>query len=132
MDKYITEEENLIIELISEFNNQARDLPEEYSILELGANIGMLGDEIYKRMQELYTLTGVEISKKIIELQPQYFPNSKTYDVMINSQVETFLEKELNLYDVVYSLYGFSTNIDLKKLLLMYFLYLILMVILLL
>lgn len=115
VDKYITEEENLIIELISEFNNQARDLPEEYSILELGANIGMLGDEIHKRMQESYTLTGVEISEKMIELQPQCFPNSKPYDGMINSQVETFLEKELNLYDVVYSLDGFSTNIDLKK-----------------
>lgn len=115
IDKYITAEENLIIELISEFNKQAKDLPEEYSILELGANVGMLGDEIHKRMQESYTLTGVEISEKMIELQLECFPNSKPYDGMINSLVETFLEKEINLYDVVYSLDGFSTNADLKK-----------------
>ena len=115
VDKYVTEEENLIIELVSEFNNQAKDLPEEYSILELGANVGILGDEIHKRMQESYTLTGVETSEKMIELQLQCFPNNKPYDGMINSQVETFLEKEINLYDVVYSLDGFSTNIDLKK-----------------
>ena len=101
IDKYITAEENLIIELISEFNKQAKDLPEEYSILELGANVGMLGDEIHKRMQESYTLTGVEISEKMIELQLECFPNSKPYDGMINSPVETFLEKEINLYDVV-------------------------------
>ena len=115
VDKYVTEEENLIIELVSEFNNQAKDLPEEYSILELGANIGILGDEIHKRMQESYTLTGVEISDKMIELQPQCFPDSKPYDGVINSPIETFLEKEINLYDVVYSLDGFATNIDLKK-----------------
>lgn len=115
IDKYITGEENLIIELISEFNKQAKDLPEEYSILELGANVGMLGDEIHKRMQETYTLTGVEISEKMIELQPECFPNSKPYDEMVNSAVETFLEKEINLYDVVYSLDGFCTNADLKK-----------------
>lgn len=115
IDKYITKEENLIIELVSEFNNQAKNLPEEYSILELGANVGMLGDEIHKRMQESYTLTGVEISEKMIELQLECFPNSKPYDGMINSPVEEFLEREINLYDVVYSLDGFSTNADLKK-----------------
>lgn len=115
MDKYVTEEQNLIIELVSEFNDQAKNLPEEYSILELGANIGMLGDEIHKRMQESYDLTGVEISDKMIELQPQCFPDSKPYDDMINSSIEEFLGEEVNLYDVVYSLDGFATNIDLKK-----------------
>ena len=38
VDKYVTEEENLIIGLISEFNNQARDLPEEYSILQMNCS----------------------------------------------------------------------------------------------
>ena len=115
VDKYVTEEQNLIVELVSEFNNQAKNLPEEYSILELGANIGMLVDEMHKRMQESYTLTGVEISDKMIQLQPKCFPNSKPYDDIINAPIDEFLEKEVNLYDVVYSLDGFATNIDLKK-----------------
>ena len=115
VDKYVTEEQNLIVELVSEFNNQAKNLPEEYSILELGANIGMLADEMHKRMQESYTLTGVEISDKMIQLQPKCFPNSKPYDDIINAPIDEFLEKEVNLYDVVYSLDGFATNIDLKK-----------------
>lgn len=115
VDKYVTKDKNLMIELVSEFNDHAKNLPEEYSILELGANIGLLGDEIHKRMQESYTLTGVEVSDKLIELQLQCFPDNKPYDGMINSPIETFLEQEVNLYDVVYSLDGFSTDIDLKK-----------------
>ena len=75
----------------------------------------MLADEMHKRMQESYTLTGVEISDKMIQLQPKCFPNSKPYDDIINAPIDEFLEKEVNLYDVVYSLDGFATNIDLKK-----------------
>ena len=115
VDKYITEEENLIIELVSEFNDKAKNLPEKYNILDLGANIGMLGDEIHRRMQESYTLTGVEISDKMIELQSKCFPNSKPYDKMIHSQIEEFLEKKVGLYNVIYSLDGFSSNSDIKN-----------------
>ena len=64
VDKYITEEENLIIELISEFNNQARDLPEEYSILELGANIGMLGDEYTKGCKNHIPLQALKYQRR--------------------------------------------------------------------
>ena len=115
VDKYVSKEDNLIIELVSEFNSQAQDLPEEYSILELGANIGMLGDEINKRMQETYRLTGVEISEKMIDLQSKCFPDRKLYDRVVNSSIESFLDSESAKYDVVYSLDGFVTNIDLKK-----------------
>ena len=101
--------------MISAFNSQAQNLPEEYSILELGANIGVLGDEINKRMQESYQLTGDEVSEKMIDLQSKCFPDSKLYDKVENSSVESFLDSKSDKYDVVYSLDGFATNMDLKK-----------------
>lgn len=115
VDKYVSEEDNITLELVTEFNSQARNLPEEYSILELGANIGMLGNEIKLRMQESYQLTGVEISEKMIDLQPRCFPEIQIYNRIMNSPVDTFLASEKNKYDVVYSLDGFATEIDLKK-----------------
>jgi len=115
VDQYVNKDGNLIIELISAFNSQAQNLPEEYSILELGANIGMLGDEINKRMQDSYKLTGVEVSEKMIDLQSECFPDSKLYDKVENSSVESFLDSKSDKYDVVYSLDGFATNMDLKK-----------------
>jgi predicted TPR repeat methyltransferase len=114
-DKYISKEDNLLIDLVSELNKQARNLPENYNILELGSNMGILGTEINRRMQECYKLTGVEISDKMIELQNLCFPGQKLYDETINSPVEVFLQKEQKKYDVIYSLEGFSTNKILKQ-----------------
>jgi SAM-dependent methyltransferase len=115
VDKYTSEDENLLFELVNEFNSQAQNLPEEYKILELGANIGILGDEINRRMQESYKLTAVEISEKMIALQPECFPERALYDRVVQSSAESFLANEDTKYDVVYSLEGFATSLDLKN-----------------
>jgi tetratricopeptide (TPR) repeat protein len=115
VDKYTSADENIVLELVGEFNSQAQNLPEEYKILELGANIGILGDEINKRMQESFKLTGVEISEKMITLQSECFPEKALYDRVVHSSVESFLAKESEKYDVIYSLEGFATSLDLKN-----------------
>ena len=113
--KFSNAEENIVVDLVTEFNFHAQNLPEEYNVLELGANIGLLGDGINKRMQESFSFTGVESSNRMIEMQSVYFPNSLGYNAIINSDVEQFLDESKDNYDVVYSLDGFSNQADLKS-----------------
>jgi len=105
---------NLPKDLIFQLFNVMEDLPKEYSILDLGSNVGLLGPEIQKRMDDGFSLTGVEISKVMIDLQATCFPEVK-YNEMINSSPEEFLLKgNKKKYNIIVSLDGFASNTDLN------------------
>lgn len=115
VDKFATKKNyhlprEFIIQLMTEIDN----IPKEFSILDLGSNFGLLGSEICKRMQEGFTLTGVEASKGMIDLQKKCFPDAK-YDEIINAPVDDFLlSSEKKQYNIVVSLDGFANNSDLS------------------
>ncbi len=95
--------------LILELNEVITSLPEEYSILELGNNVGLLGYEINKRMQEKFYLTGTEVSAGMINLQ-----NQEIYDKVLQIQVDEYLLTTQQKYDVICSLDGFAFTSDVK------------------
>ncbi len=115
IDKFVSDTINLPKQLVLELSSAITKLPEEYTILELGSNIGILGYEINKRMQDSFTLTAVEISNSMIQLQPICFPEQKLYDEIIHTPVNSFLEESKKKYDVICSMHGFSFEADLQK-----------------
>lgn len=113
--RFITKTEDIPKRFILNLNKEIKELPEEYSILELGGNVGLLGHELKKRMQESFSLSSVEISESMIKLQPVYFPNTKLYDEIFNESVDHFLKKKSKKYNIICSLNGFAFESDLTN-----------------
>jgi SAM-dependent methyltransferase len=95
--------------LILELNAAISSIPEEYNILEIGSNVGLLAYEINKRMQEKFYLTATEISEQMIKLQ-----KPDLYDKVLQVSVNEFLLKTKQKYDIVCSLDGFAFASDLS------------------
>ena len=121
IDKFVSDTINLPKQLVLELSAAISKLPEEYTILELGSNIGLLGYEINKRMQDKFTLTSVEISNSMIQLQPICFPEQKLYDEIVHTPVNSFLEESKQKYDIIFSMYGFHLKQTYKRFLIMFF-----------
>lgn len=117
IDKFASESISLPAHFITEFNKSVEDLPEHYSILELGCNIGLLGLEIRKRMQESFDLKGIETSAELIKLQPLYSRSDETYDEIIQSDIIEFLEDQSGTYDIIMSIDGLSSSDNPEKVL---------------
>ena len=100
--------------LVLELNEAITSLPEEYYILELGSNVGVLGYEITKRMQEKFYLTSTEVSSEMIDLQTSFYPNQELYDKVLQISADEYLLKTKQKYDIVCSLDGFAFTSDLK------------------
>ena len=90
VDKFFNKNLNLPRELIIKLIGAIDKLPEKYSILEIGSNIGFVGEEIEKRMQEGFSINGIESSAEMIKLQKQS-KRDKVYDKIINLPVENYL-----------------------------------------
>ncbi|RTK92420.1 MAG: methyltransferase domain-containing protein [Rickettsiales bacterium] len=117
VDKFASEENNIPQNLIIEFNKAASDLPAQYSILEIGSNIGLLGFEIAKRMQDEFIITATEISREMINIQSVIYPDQQFYDEIYNDSAEAFIENNLQNFDVIFSLDGFSYIKNLRTIL---------------
>jgi SAM-dependent methyltransferase len=101
---------NLIIQLVGAIDK----LPEKYSILEIGSNLGLLGREIQKRMRDGFTLNGVETSEEMIKLQKSC-QRDLVYETLDNSSIEEYLIGNKNeKYDVILSMDGFSNDSELS------------------
>ncbi|HJD55667.1 MAG TPA: methyltransferase [Rickettsia endosymbiont of Pyrocoelia pectoralis] len=100
---------------VNESLKQITDLPDNYSILELGSNIGMVGSEVQKRFPESFTLTGVEISELMTELQETYQPNIKVYDQIYNISINDFLKQNTNKFDIILSFCSLTFTKDLSE-----------------
>jgi predicted TPR repeat methyltransferase len=102
---------DLIIRLMMDID----DLPKDYSVLDLGSNVGLLGFEICKRMQDGFTLTGVEISKEMIDLQKACLPDAKYNEIMNLSISDFLLKPKSKKYNIVVSLDGLAADSDLSS-----------------
>lgn len=100
--------------IVLELNEAITSLPEEYYVLELGSNVGVLGYELNKRMQEKFYLTSTEVSSEMIDLQMSFYPNQELYDKVLQVSVDEYLMKTNQKYDIVCSLDGFAFTSDLK------------------
>ncbi len=112
IDRFDDKNINIPKEMIIAVNENIETIPEEYSILELGNNVGLLGSEIKKRMQDSFTLTVTELSTEMIELQNLYFPDQALYDKIYQSTPDEFLQTTQNKYDIIMSLEGVSYTSD--------------------
>lgn len=117
VDKFASEKNNIPQNLIIEFNKAASGLPNQYSILEIGSNIGLLGFEIAKRMQDEFMITATEISKEMINIQSIIYPDQQFYDEIYNDPIEAYIENNLQKFDVIFSLDGFSYIKNLRTIL---------------
>lgn len=114
IDKFNSNVVNIPKNLVLELNTNITDLPENYDILELGSNVGLLGNELQKRMQEQCSITAVETSSRMLELQNLYFPDRQLYDAIIHNPIGEFLENNSKQYDIITSLDGltFAKNLQ--------------------
>jgi len=114
-EKFLSEDKNIPKKLIFELKQAIDTMPEEYDVLELGSNVGLLGYEIKKRMPVKSHVTSVEISQIMLELQKTYFPKKKFYDNNICESIDDFLTKDKKKYNIILSLEGLSFVVDLKN-----------------
>lgn len=115
VDRFFSETKSLPKEMVMELNNNIDHLPKEYSILELGSNLGSLSFELNKRMQDKMHLTSTEISKELIHLQSELFTKKSRADELVESGILEFFKKNKQKYDVICSLNGFAFDADLSK-----------------
>lgn len=115
--KFVSDEDHdfpkfMVIALIELMN----DLPEESKILELGSNVGLVGHEMHKRINnDNFSLTGIESSSEMIYLQGAC-DRSAFYNKVLNIPVIEYLQDSDDaVYDVVLSLDGFSNYTDLNE-----------------
>ncbi|BFD46255.1 MAG: methyltransferase domain-containing protein [Rickettsia endosymbiont of Sergentomyia squamirostris] len=85
---------------VSTAMNNITDLPDNYHILELGSNIGLVGYEVKKRFPNGFTFTGVESSEIMNKLVTVY---GNIYDQLLEISISDFIKHDSNKYDVVLS-----------------------------
>lgn len=114
--KFFNKNHNLPRDLVIQLVGAIDKLPKTYSVLEIGSNVGLIGQEIQKRMQEGFFITGVESSTAMVTLQKQSGRDG-AYDKIINSHIDDYLtdNKDQN-YDIIISLDGFANDSDLTGL----------------
>lgn len=99
---------------IHETINRITDLPDNYNILELGSNVGLIGYEIQKRFPESFSLTGVESSNVMNNLLNIYYPNTKIYDQVFEVSIPDFIKQSSDKFDIILSFCGLSFTGNLK------------------
>ena len=82
--KYTKERSEYLCNLFLEYN-----IPKNNSIFEIGCNCCRNLNYLYQRKYKL--LTGIEISKKALDLQKEIFPELKA--ILINSSIEDYILK---------------------------------------
>lgn len=118
IDKFDDEEINLPQLLVMQFNKNALDLPQEYDVLELGSNIGILGKELNQRLQGKFNLIGVESSSEMLDIYNDIYKEQSPYKKVHNVAVDQYLIRNDIKKDVIFSLDGFSYEVDLSNYLL--------------
>ncbi len=84
---------------VSRIMSNITDLPDNYHILELGSNTGLVGGEIKKRFPDSFTFTGVENS----EIMNASALHMNIYDHVLEVSIPDFIKQNSNKYDVILS-----------------------------
>lgn len=106
IDKYNHKTINLPYNLVQAALSTITDLPDNYTVLELGSNVGIVGYEIRKRFPDGLSLTGFESSAKMIELTQFIFPD--VYDHLAIVATNNLHKQTTNKFDIILSFNGFS------------------------
>jgi predicted TPR repeat methyltransferase len=114
-NRFFSESKSLPKELVMELNNNISKLSKEYTILELGSNLGALSFELNERMQDKMHLTSTEISKELIKLQSEFFPKKSRATEVIETSNSEFFKSNKQKYDIICSLNGFAFDADLTE-----------------
>ncbi len=89
---------------VSRIMSGITDLPDNYRILELGSNTGLVGAEVKKRFPDSFTFTGVESS----EAMNVFALNMNIYDNILEVSIPDFIKQHSNKYDVILSFNALS------------------------
>jgi len=114
---YLEDMKNLYEVFAQKTLNQITKLPDHYSILELGSNIGILGRYVRKRFPDTFTMKAVEVSDSMTKLASIYYPGLKIYDELLNLHIQEFLKlatQNSDKFDVILSCYSltFTKELD--------------------
>ena len=114
IDRFDVAANNIPLKMVSELNAVITKLSEHYSILELGSNIGLVGFEINQRMADGFSLTGVETSAELIQLQSLYLRQDQIYNSVIQQDITSYLLDNETKHDIIISLDGLSYAANLE------------------
>ncbi len=114
IDNFVSDSMSITEILVSDLQKNYEILLESCKILELGCNIGLLGNEIKQKLPADINITGVEISEELIESMEEYYPNNFIYDEIIHALPADFIEKNKNKFDVILSLDGLPPKKDIS------------------
>ena len=119
IEKFIDNNNNIPKMLISELNKNITSLPQNYNILDLGSNFGLLAYEIHKRMPDNFELTGIEVSPMTCKYEYKLYNKSlKSFHKSLGTIFpHEYLSHDAQKYDIICSLNGFSTQLDLRDIL---------------
>ncbi|MFK7974261.1 MAG: hypothetical protein AB8B66_05315 [Rickettsiaceae bacterium] len=98
-----------------ELSKTAKALPDQYTILELGSNIGLLGNEIHKRLPDHFRFIATEISTEMVKQQSNLYSEAPLYDQVIEVAIDEYLNSVTVQYEVIISLNGFAYNANLGQ-----------------
>lgn len=96
--------------LITELNKNVTSLPENYKILDIGSNVGLLSYEIHKRLPDNLHITGIEIANQLTKQH-----DKDLYDKIWHINPLEYLQKNEQKYDLICSLNGFAFTLDIGK-----------------
>ncbi|NRB10003.1 MAG: methyltransferase domain-containing protein [Rickettsiaceae bacterium] len=113
IDKFASDTKNLPQIIVQELLNTIEDLPDQYSILDLGSNISILGNELRRKMPDSFDLIRVECSSEMIVLGEACFPDVTIYDNTHQTLPIKYVAETKEQYDVIVSLEGISYQADL-------------------
>lgn len=115
LDRFASSQYFIPTELVNAINSHTLSIPERYSILELGSNVGICGAEMRKRLPEEFYLTGVENSGIMAEISVSMSEAAEgvVYNEIINYAIIDHLKQEDKQYHLVVSLdgFGFTRNL---------------------
>lgn len=111
--QFIDNTHNIPEIMISRLMDAITSLPDEYKLLDIGSNNGLLGREIKTRMPEKSFLVGVESSEIMIDHQKN-IDNVKFYEEVKGEYISDFINTQKEKYDIIISLsaLSYSTELD--------------------
>jgi tRNA1(Val) A37 N6-methylase TrmN6 len=95
--------------------NKITDLPDNYRILELGSNTGLVGYEVKKRFPDSFTFTATENSELMSKFAELPYVNMNIYDQLLNTSIVDFIAQSSAMYDVIISFDSLAFTKDLAK-----------------
>lgn len=118
IDQFTNSEYYLPLELVNDINSNLINIPDSYSVLELGCNVGLCGAHMHARLPEEFTLTGIETSSIMHSMLQNIETSQQTkyYSQLHNVPVQDFLAQNRTKFNVITSFNGFSFTSNLDEL----------------